>query len=108
MLASGAAPLLEVLHLGRNRVGDAGALALAEALRGGAAPALQRLLLFDNREIGADGAAAVLAAVRSGALPALTWASLSGNRPAADFKAVEAAVEQQQKAREAAGLGQQG
>ncbi|CAK0897225.1 unnamed protein product, partial [Prorocentrum cordatum] len=44
VLASGAAPRLQVLHLGKNRVGDEGAAALAEALRApGALPSLQTL-----------------------------------------------------------------
>ena len=41
LLASGAAPKLKQLHLVNNRIGDEGVKALAEAIAGGAAPALQ-------------------------------------------------------------------
>lgn len=79
VLASGAAPSLEMLNLFNNQIGDEGAAALAEALRA-AGPGLpiQRLFLNDNR-IGGAGMAALAEAVRAGALPAITQLRLDGN-----------------------------
>ena len=41
VLASGAAPRLETLYLGGNKIGDEGCKALAAALKEGAAPSLK-------------------------------------------------------------------
>ena len=41
VLASGAAPRLETLRLSGNRIGDEGCMALAAALKEGAAPSLK-------------------------------------------------------------------
>ncbi|CAK0853149.1 unnamed protein product, partial [Prorocentrum cordatum] len=57
VLASGAAPRLQELHLADNRVGDEGAARLAEALRApGALPQLQ-LLCLHNNPLGGPGRA---------------------------------------------------
>ena len=57
VLASGAAPRLQILNLGGNHVGDEGATRLAEAFRTpGALPNLQRLLLGQT-QLGDKGAA---------------------------------------------------
>ena len=42
------APQLKVLRLGGNKVGDAGAQALADAIAGGKVPQLERLSLNGN------------------------------------------------------------
>jgi len=71
VLASGAAPRLEVLELDKNQIGDEGCKALAAALgKEGAAPRLKRLGLSDN-EIGDEGCKALAAAVKEGAAPSL-------------------------------------
>ena len=54
VLASGAAPRLEELYLGGNKIGDEGCKALAAALKEGAAPRLEKLILYDNK-IGDEG-----------------------------------------------------
>ncbi|CAK0807226.1 unnamed protein product, partial [Prorocentrum cordatum] len=79
VLASGAAPRLVRLDLGRNRVGDEGAARLAEALRApGALPQLQKLNLAF---MGDEGAARLAEALRApGALPWLQWLDLHSNR----------------------------
>ncbi|EOD06785.1 hypothetical protein EMIHUDRAFT_359424, partial [Emiliania huxleyi CCMP1516] len=71
VLASGAAPRLEILYLNGNKIGDDGCKALAAALgKEGAAPRLETLFLFDN-EIGDEGCKALAAALKEGAAPSL-------------------------------------
>ncbi|CAK0833706.1 unnamed protein product [Prorocentrum cordatum] len=81
VLTSVALPSLQVLGLARNRVGDEGAAALAEALRApGALPSLQVLSLDENL-VGDEGAAALAEALRApGALPSLQVLGLAKNR----------------------------
>ncbi|EOD19123.1 hypothetical protein EMIHUDRAFT_369653, partial [Emiliania huxleyi CCMP1516] len=71
VLASGAAPRLDTLSLGNNKIGDEGCKALAAALgKEGAAPRLEYLYL-DNNEIGDEGCKALAAALKEGAAPSL-------------------------------------
>ncbi|EOD32288.1 hypothetical protein EMIHUDRAFT_364631, partial [Emiliania huxleyi CCMP1516] len=71
VLASGAAPRLETLQLGCNKIGDEGCKALAAALgKEGAAPRLEELRLGDN-EIGDEGCKALATALKEGAAPSL-------------------------------------
>ena len=98
VLASGAAPLLEVLKLDNTRIGDAGVLTLVEALHARVAPKLERLLLYDNGTIHDEGMAALAGAVRAGDVPACHWIGAAGNP--GEHAAVEAAVAAAVKARE--------
>ncbi|EOD38905.1 hypothetical protein EMIHUDRAFT_224042 [Emiliania huxleyi CCMP1516] len=71
VLASGAAPRLEILYLEGNKIGDEGCKALAAALgKEGAAPRLERLWLHGN-QIGDEGCKALAAALKEGAAPSL-------------------------------------
>ena len=71
VLASGAAPRLETLNLGNNKIGDEGCKALAAALgKEGAAPRLEMLALNGN-QIGDEGCKALAASLKDGAAPSL-------------------------------------
>ncbi|EOD10939.1 hypothetical protein EMIHUDRAFT_358041, partial [Emiliania huxleyi CCMP1516] len=70
VLASGAAPRLELLYLSGNQIGDEGCKALAAALKEGAAPRLETLWLRGNK-IGDEGWKALAAALKEGAAPSL-------------------------------------
>ena len=52
-LVSGAAPVLKVLDLRENKIGDEGMRHLGDALARGAAPALEELSLYGNLAIDA-------------------------------------------------------
>ncbi|EOD17296.1 hypothetical protein EMIHUDRAFT_244151 [Emiliania huxleyi CCMP1516] len=73
VLASGAAPRLETLYLGGNKIGDEGCKALAAALgKEGAVPRLETLTLFlGANRIGDEGCKALAAALKEGAAPSL-------------------------------------
>ncbi|EOD17301.1 hypothetical protein EMIHUDRAFT_244161 [Emiliania huxleyi CCMP1516] len=80
VLASGAAPRLEYLGLGGNKIGDEGCKALAAALgKEGAAPRLKTLNLGGN-QIGDEGCKALAAALKEGAAPRLKTLNLGGNQ----------------------------
>ena len=63
VLASGACTSLVSIFMRNNRIGDAGAKALALALSREALPSLQRVNLQGNRELGEEGVAALHAAM---------------------------------------------
>ena len=63
-------PTLRTLYLQEAGLGEAGGVAVGEALGRGAVPQLQRMILDDN-VLGERGAAALAAAIRAGAVPAL-------------------------------------
>ena len=76
----GALPRLQSLDLDRNRIGDGGVRALAAAVAGGALARLEELDLDDN-EIGDAGAEALAAACANAAtLPRLTTLELAFNQ----------------------------
>ena len=81
-LVSGAAPALEKLSLGSNKIGAEGVRHLGDALARGAAPALEELDLNGNK-IGDEGMRHLADALARGAAPALKTLILSGN-PASD------------------------
>ena len=76
--ALGAAAACSSFNLAGNAIGDAGAAALAAALRKGAAPKLEWIVLSENA-IGDAGLAALAAALLEGAAPKLERISLDGN-----------------------------
>ena len=47
-IARGALGSCKIINLGRNRIGDAGLTALADAVRSGAMAALELVAVFDN------------------------------------------------------------
>ena len=67
------------LWLGRNKVSDRGARALAAAFAEGAMPKLEKLDLYGN-QIGDEGAVALAEAVGKGALPELKDLGLYNNK----------------------------
>ncbi|EOD26952.1 hypothetical protein EMIHUDRAFT_236263 [Emiliania huxleyi CCMP1516] len=81
VLASGAAPRLETLYLGENKIGDEGCKALVAALgKEGAAPRLEKLDLNWNK-IGDEGCKALAAALgKEGAAPRLETLYLGENK----------------------------
>ena len=101
VLASGAAPRLEGLYLGGNKIGDEGCKALAAALgKEGAAPRLKRLEL-DGNKIGDEGCKALAAALKEGAAPRLETLLLWGNKIGGEAKGWTALAAALKKARDA-------
>ena len=86
---------LEELSLGGNQIGDAGAIALAEACR---QPELEQLNLYSN-QIGDAGMAALAEAIaKEGACPSLTRIDLDDNPASVKArKAVEEALKKKQR-----------
>ena len=75
---------LMTLYLGGNLLGDAGVIALAEAIRNGGLPSLKVLTLQNNLNIGNEGAKRLWMAVKirqagQAAAPPKPWLNLSGN-----------------------------
>lgn len=78
--AHGAAPVkLAMLALDNNRIGDAGAVALAQASGEGGALAKLKVLGLHYNEVGDEGAAALAASCAAGNLPALRTLDLGQN-----------------------------
>ena len=71
-------PALQELYLSERGLGDAGLVALCDALAQGAAPSLTDVYLSSNK-IGPAGAEALAAALSRGALPNLKMLCLHGN-----------------------------
>ena len=77
-LSKGATPQLQWLYLASNALGGAGAVALGEALGNGATPQLQRLDL-DGNALGVAGGVALCEALSKGATPQLQALNLANN-----------------------------
>ena len=77
-LGKGVAPHLEILQLAGNALGEAGGVALAEALGKGVAPHLEILNLMNNA-LGETGGVAVAEALAKGVAPQLQSLGLNGN-----------------------------
>jgi len=77
-LGKRATPQLQELHLAENALGEAGGVALAEALGKGATPLLQELYL-DVNALGEAGGVALAKALGKGATPLLQELGLSKN-----------------------------
>jgi hypothetical protein len=78
-LGKGALPALKELSLRSNQIANPGMISFAEAISKGASPALARLWLQDN-QIGDAGLSALAEAMGKGGLPALDQLSLSHNQ----------------------------